>query len=255
MSDPIFKVTESFVEGERHVEVLRPLGEQDFDFEESPYESKDDGKPHFGASYPIRVGMSVRGAMRPEVLAQVKATFPADGCNPRFDRYYREGCELLANGSIRQSDQVEQDYRGCKDDKARRAKEERVLPAMREQAAAFPARLRQKVVGMANDLISRLVATTNESYAQSAIQNLTREWEGIHEQAGTAEDRTEGLRLIQEGRAKLSAVKARLNEWMLRDMEADGWKVNGKPLHGSVVGELAETYRKGEAFPGGRMLF
>jgi len=189
--------------------------------------------------------------MRPEALAEVKATFHAEDCNPRFDRYYREGCELIANGSIRQADQVEQDYRGCRDDKARRAKEECVMPAMREQAAAFPARLRQKVVGMANDLISRLVATTNDSYAQSAICALTREWEGIHEQAGTKADHDEAMRLIREGRAKLAEVQKRLNAKMLADMTQDGWTVNGKSLAAPVAAKLKETYEKGEAFGSG----
>jgi hypothetical protein len=237
----IFTVTKSFVEGERHVAMARPLELRDFRFDINPYESTSQ-------SVGIRVGINVEGTLDPAILAEVKEVFPADEMHMGFNRYHREKREALATGTVRRSKGVEADYRGCRSEESCRAKAERMLPGMREKANGMAWEARHEIVQVANDMLQSLMNDLNRRYTESAIQNLTREWEGIHQEAGTAGKVAEAIALRKRAAAIDNEVKASLNAWMLKDMEESGWKVNDEPLAQPVIDALRDRYSKGEAF-------
>jgi hypothetical protein len=248
----LFKVTESFVDGERHIESLRSIGLDDFDFfEEVPYESKGTDQPYrlSGVGTYIRAGVTVTGTLKPEVLAEIVRVFPVDDPHFRFDRFSsQDDCKYLASGQFRQDGHVEEDYRGCKTIESRKAKEDRVLPKMRQQVTEMIPAIKQDIVNIVNDMLGRIAIRINGSYEQSAIQNLTSEWEGLLEQAGLAAEQAEAERMFREAKAKLGDVRKRLNAWVLADMEKDGWKVNGKTLASPVVEKLRKHYSEAVAF-------
>ena len=243
MDNPIFKVTESFVKGERHVEVLRPLTTDDFDFETKL--SQNAGK------FSVQATCEVTARTKPDVLAEIKATFPVEGLDCRHTLYDRELRRDIAAGCLRQSETLRNDYRGCRDDASRQRKAERLLPDMLAAVALKEGDLKARCVGIVNGIVLDLARTCNVGYEDSAVQSLTQEWEGIHGQAGTSADAAEAKELFAKASAKLADVQKHLNAWMLAEMEKDGWKVNGSPLAGKVVARLRERYGKGEAFRNG----
>ena len=247
----LFKVTQSFVEGERHIEVLRTLVETDFTFTDKPYQQTSQ-------TLGIRVGVEVTGVLNPDMLAEVIEVFPKTDNNSRHDRFWSDICEALSTGTFRASDGLTEDYRGCRGVEGRMTKEKRVMPLMRNQASSLPAGLRRSIVERINGMISQLVKQGNDSYMSSARQNLVQSqgWEDLHQQAGVKDkvDRVAALR--KEAALLEKEIQSDLNAWMLKDMDHYGWKVGGHPLVPSLVVELKAIYKKGEAFSNSRrMLF
>ena len=240
----LFKVTPSFVEGERFIEVVTPLVEADFTFTDKTYENTRYSDWMSG----IRVGVEVTGVLNPVLLAQVIETFPKDSLKGLSDHSFRDTCAALASGTFRMSEELEDNYRGCRNDASRKAKEKRVLPEMRNQVNFLKSGLRRSIVERVNGLIAAMVKADNDSYMRYTRQNLVQVWDGLHEQAGVAStvaSIAEALALVHRLEKE---VQADLNAWMLNDMNAEGWKVNDLPLAPPLIAELKEIYGKGKAF-------
>lgn len=236
----LFKVTPLFVEGERYIEILRPLTIEDFSF--SQKENDQESSFH----------LVISGNFLPEIKQELATVFPASSCNPRFNRYYRQACESIARGNFLSYENFSIDYRGCRDEKGRQAKLAREFPVLKAELLAKSPAMRQDIVDSVNKMTERLVAECNDSYRSEAIRVMTWEpWKGLDEAADTV-----GLLArLQEARDTIKSLKEQItkrrNDHMMGDF-GDNHKVDcdgetfviAKP----VAEEINLIYCRGDAF-------
>lgn len=235
------KVTPSVIEGVRHIKVLRPLTEDDFDFTVKPQE-------YVSPTMGINVGIEVNGVLNQGLLDEILAVFTEGN----YDNWQlRDSCFKLRSGNYNGADSVTDDFRGCRSESSRKAKVERVRPILRAKADALVAKVKAVIVTRLNDMIKSIADAGNRSYEQSVYQLMISDaaaWIGLEDRAGVKEKKAQ-IAAARETIKKLSAeVKAALNKAMLDDMEESGWTVNEVPLTPEMIERLKETYGQGEAF-------
>ena len=250
----LLRVTPSFIEGVRRIDILRPLTEDDFTFESRPQQFllnvEDD--TFLRRVQNIRAGVEVKGVLHPGLHAEIMKVFAEDSDRALCQRRtYRENCEKLSGGSYRLGDTFSDDFRGCGTTASRRKKIDKVLPLLRKKADDRGPTLRKEVVVVYNQLLMMVVDLENEEYdfaVYQAMKSTPGNFTGLFEKAGVKDLQDQLAKAQEVVKASKQAIRDALNKAMLSFMEAGGWIINDAVLHPSMVDKLKETYGKGEAF-------